>query len=576
MKLALLLLSAALFPPVRVGAATFYVSSGGSDGGPGSLARPWRTIQHAADSLKPGDSALVGAGIYRESVEVRHGGTEKAPITIAAQNGARVVVTGADRLDKGWERVPGTTDPIFRHDWGYVFPIGSRPDGSPQLTHPGDLEHEVVGRAEQVISEGRLLRQVLRRDQLSQGTFYVDLAAKKLYLWLMGSGNPAEAEVEASTRDLWLAGAPSVSYVNLRGIRFRYAANHAQHGGLVINPPSGPGAGVSRGWVVSDCVMERANSSGGSFTGEGHTFLRCTFKDNGQLGFGTSRCDNTRMVECTITRNNTKGYSVGWEAGGLKVTMSRGFVFDRCTVTNNRGTGIWYDIGNEKSEVKGCTIADNDDAGIFYEISYGLHAHDNLIVNNAVARETPGGGWSMAGITLSSSEDCVVEHNTLIGNRDGIALREQDRTTPRIDAPEGRQEVRILNRGHMIRANLVAYSQAYNVAFWLDTNFFGPHPSGGDANRPVFEDPKTLGLTLEGNLLWPLPSRPNYLYGAAWRPKSRQLVSPADFAKASGIPTTDKVADPRLKDVTAGDYTLLPGSPAKAMGVGMRGTGARR
>jgi hypothetical protein len=39
--------------------------------------------------------------------------------------------------------------------------------------------------------------------------------------------------MEASIRSTWLAGDPSVSYVHLRGILFRYAANHAQRGALV-------------------------------------------------------------------------------------------------------------------------------------------------------------------------------------------------------------------------------------------------------------------------------------------------------------------------------------------------------
>ncbi len=546
-------------------ARTYHVALSGKDAAPGTAAAPWRTIQHSTNLLKPGDVLQIGPGVYRETVEVKHGGTAQAPITLEAQPGAHVVVTGADLLAGGWTRVPGTNDPVYVHDWPYRFPIG----GPNDLTHPGDKEHEVTGRAEQVIHEGRLLRQVLRRGQLSHGTFYVDLDAKKLYVWLRDSGDPNRAEMQASTRSTWLTAAPGVSHVRVRGITFRYAANHAQRGAFALGRSYGSeAAGAPRDWVVEDCVFERSNASGASLTGEGHVFRRCVFQDNGQLGFGTSLCHNTRMEECGIYRNNTKGYSTGWEAGGLKVTMSRGFVFDRCRVMDNRGCGIWYDIGNEKAEVKNCVIADNDESGIFYEISYGLHAHDNLITNNANAREEAGGGWGMSGITLSSSEGCVLENNTLVGNRDGIAFREQERSTPRIDQPN--RSVRVLNRNHRIRNNLVAYSQAFNVAFWMDVNFFGPHPSGGDADKPVTEDPRTLDLRFENNLLWPLPGRPNYLYGASWRPRSRTFDSPADFAQGSGIQCTDRVADPRFRDVTAGDFRLLPGSPAREMRVGVR------
>ena len=454
-------------------ASTMYVSLSGSDNASGTLISPWRTIQHGVDTLKPGDTLLIGAGTYRERIEMKQGGTAQAPITIAALPGAHVIVSGADRLQEGWSKAESGEEGVYVHEWMYRFPIG----GPNELTHPGDKEHQLTGRAEQVIHGGRLLRQVLTRQQLAPGTFWVDLDAKKLYVWLRGSDDPKNTEMEASVRSNWLVAPSSVSYVHVRGLTFRYAANHAQRGAFAIGQGQGKDASsVAHGWVVEDCVFERANSSGASLSGQGHIFRRCIFQDNGQLGFGTSRCDDTRMEQCGIYRNNVKGYSTGWEAGGLKVTMSRKFVFDGCRAIDNRGVGIWFDIGNEQSEVKNCTIADNDEAGIFYEISYGLHAHDNLIVNNANNGESVGGAWGSGGITLSSSEDCVIEHNTLVGNRDGIAFREQDRTTPRIDAPEGTKEVRILNKNHIIRDNIVAYSQAYNIALWMDTTFFGPHP----------------------------------------------------------------------------------------------------
>lgn len=546
-------------------AATYHVSITGDDNAAGTVQAPWRTIQRAVDALKPGDTVLIGAGIYREAITIKTSGTAEAPITLAAIPGARVVVTGADLL-KDWKKAGDAGANLYVRDWAYLFPIGRR-DGKPILTHPNDAEHELIGRAEQVIHEGRLLRQVLKREQLAPGTFFVDIDARKLYVCLTG-GDPNQDELEASTRSNWLVARPGVSHVRVRGLMFRYAANHAQRGAFTLGIAYGSASpGVSRGWIVEDCVFSLANASGASFSGEGHVFRRCVFQDNGQLGFGAGNCHDTLVEDCGFYRNNTKGYSTGWEAGGLKVVLSRGFVFDRCRAVGNHGTGIWYDIGNEKAEVKNCFIADNDEAGIFYEISYGLHAHDNLIVNNSNHREKPGHAWGMAGLTLSSSQDCIVENNTLIGNRDGIALREQNRETPRIDAPRG-QSVRIFNKNHVIRNNLAAYSQAYNVAFWMDTNFFDT--KAPEAGKLIFENPATLSIRLENNLLWPLPGRPNYLYGATWKPKSKRFVTPEEFTKGSRIADSSRIADPLFTDVTAGDYRLRAESPVNSMGVGVR------
>jgi parallel beta helix pectate lyase-like protein/uncharacterized protein DUF1565 len=50
--------------PPQHGGRVYHVSPTGSDSNPGSEARPFKTIQKAADSVKPGDTVLVGDGVY--------------------------------------------------------------------------------------------------------------------------------------------------------------------------------------------------------------------------------------------------------------------------------------------------------------------------------------------------------------------------------------------------------------------------------------------------------------------------------------------------------------------------------
>lgn len=50
--------------PPQHGGRAYHVAPTGSDSGPGSDARPFRTIQKAADSVKPGDTVLVDDGVY--------------------------------------------------------------------------------------------------------------------------------------------------------------------------------------------------------------------------------------------------------------------------------------------------------------------------------------------------------------------------------------------------------------------------------------------------------------------------------------------------------------------------------
>jgi Right handed beta helix region len=54
--------------------STFYVATTGDDSNPGTLAAPWRTIQHAADTVRAGSTVYVRGGIYEELVSVKASG----------------------------------------------------------------------------------------------------------------------------------------------------------------------------------------------------------------------------------------------------------------------------------------------------------------------------------------------------------------------------------------------------------------------------------------------------------------------------------------------------------------------
>src|SRR5260370_29865188 len=49
---------------------TYYVATTGNDTNAGTLSAPWRTIQHAANSVHPGDTVQVEGGVYKEIVTI--------------------------------------------------------------------------------------------------------------------------------------------------------------------------------------------------------------------------------------------------------------------------------------------------------------------------------------------------------------------------------------------------------------------------------------------------------------------------------------------------------------------------
>jgi hypothetical protein len=74
---------------------TLYVAVDGDNRNSGlSRQQAWRTIHHAADQARPGDTILIGEGVYREHVRVRTTGERGAPITFQAHPGEKVVMDG--------------------------------------------------------------------------------------------------------------------------------------------------------------------------------------------------------------------------------------------------------------------------------------------------------------------------------------------------------------------------------------------------------------------------------------------------------------------------------------------------
>ena len=75
-------------------ANTYYVAtpaSGGNDSNPGTSAQPWATLQHAVDTISPGDTILVKTGTY-VGFRAENSGLLGAVKTIKAEGGGSVLV----------------------------------------------------------------------------------------------------------------------------------------------------------------------------------------------------------------------------------------------------------------------------------------------------------------------------------------------------------------------------------------------------------------------------------------------------------------------------------------------------
>lgn len=88
----------------------YVVAPTGSDNNPGTLDRPFKTVQKCASVIQPGKTCLLRAGIYRETVRPTSSGIAKKPITFEAYKNEKVTISGADVVE-GWTPYRGS---IFR------------------------------------------------------------------------------------------------------------------------------------------------------------------------------------------------------------------------------------------------------------------------------------------------------------------------------------------------------------------------------------------------------------------------------------------------------------------------------
>lgn len=153
--------AAAPLGAVSLEAAEYFVAKKGSDAKAGtSRAEAFATIQHGVDTLKPGDTLTITPGEYFEAVERTGLGGPEAETKIRAEIPGTVVLRGDTPAPK-FSRVAGT-----KFTWAADFeftgqvPVVNEIDTLATLSRmPNSAELEFV-----------------------PGTFYHDVAAKKLYV----------------------------------------------------------------------------------------------------------------------------------------------------------------------------------------------------------------------------------------------------------------------------------------------------------------------------------------------------------------------------------------------------------
>ncbi|MCL2594694.1 MAG: DUF1565 domain-containing protein [Promicromonosporaceae bacterium] len=424
-----------------------HVALTGSDHADGTETAPLRTIQRAAELVRPGGTVRVHEGTYREWVRpVRGGLSDARRVTFEAAREEKVIIKGSERIT-GWMRedddvwravIPnslfGDFNPYVERIWG-DWTI--RPGGEP-WPHLGEVYldgrsfHEVFSRA--AVSNPQRVESVYYRwtghnvplvdpDQSSY-VWYVEVTEEVTTIWANFHGaDPNEALVEINVRPaVFYPERNHLNYVTVRGFELAHAATPwtpptADQPGLI-------GPNWAKGWIIEDNIIRDSKCSGISLGKEittGHNYAtdrgdkpgyqyqleavftardygwakehigshivrRNTIFDCGQNGIvGHLGCVFSTIEDNHIYRIGTKHEFNGFEIAAIKLHAP----IDVQIIRNRIHTstlGIWLDW-----QVQGTRISRNllynNTRDLFIEVCHGPTTVDHNVLASPISVE---------------------------------------------------------------------------------------------------------------------------------------------------------------------------------------------
>jgi hypothetical protein len=436
---------------------SLHVATTGSDDADGSEARPFRTINRAAELARPGDTVIVHAGEYREWVTPRRGGlSDSRRITYRAADGEHVVIKGSERIT-GWEpdggsvwraRVPNS---LFEHFNPYAEQLAGDwvvHEGRP-ARHLGDVYlngvsfYEAASRDEvsapekrtEVVDDWTGVIDRIRDPERTLLVWYAEVDTETTTIWANFQGADPNAELTEINvrRSVFYPLVPHLDYITVRGFELCQAATPwtpptADQPGLI-------GPNWAKGWIIEDNVIHDAKTSAisiGKEASTGHNFAtergdkpgyqyqlesvfaarqigwdrehigshvirRNTIFDCGQNGIvGHLGCVFSTIEDNHIYNIALKREFYGYEIGGIKLHAAID-VEIRHNRIHDCSLGTWLDWQTQGTRVSRNVYHDNV-RDLFIEVSHGPYLVEHNILASPAALEL----WSQGGAFVNN------------------------------------------------------------------------------------------------------------------------------------------------------------------------------
>jgi len=415
------------FSLLPLSAREYHVSVLGSDEEDGTIRKPFRTINHAAQIAEAGDVITVHKGVYREWINPKHGGeSDTKRIVYRAAENEKVEIKGSEQV-KGWKKTEGTVwkitlpnsffgdynpykDPI-RGDWfwdnGWTQHTGEVFLNGKSLWETDSLQKVVNPQINQNFQDrdGQKYKWYCKSDEETT-TIYANFQ----------KFNPNKELVEISVRrTCFYPSKQGINYLTISGFNFsqaatQWAAPTAEQVGMISTH-------WNKGWIIENNIISNSKCNGitlGKERGTGHNvwlddqsidgslhYIEVTFRTlrNGwnRDKIGSHIVRNNEIFDCgqtgicgsmgaafSLIENNhihhiyTKRQYYGAEMGGIKFHAA----IDTRIVGNrihDCDRGVWLDWMAQGTRVSRNMFYNNTDYDVFMEVDHGPTLLDNNI-----------------------------------------------------------------------------------------------------------------------------------------------------------------------------------------------------
>lgn len=388
----------------------------GNDSNPGTQSKPVKTINAGAslaisnNHAGIGTKVIINPGTYRESIAMTVTSRDTTlPMTFQAATTGTAIVSGAD-VWTNWKATKGNPQ-IYVNTWPNKWGLCPLDDGS----DPAPPEEDIVRRREMVVVNGTLLTQLMVPSAFKQpGTFYVDEAGGKIYVWPPAGTNMSTATVEVPTRD-------SLFIINgkqnivLRGLTFQHANTCRSGAGVMVE--------FSASNILIDKDFFYWNNSAG---------LKVTFTTNTTVQNSVSNHNGTdgmkgQHTKYDLWQNNQTRYNgwrgaqgayYAWGTSGSHFGLAHNQTVKNIDSSFNQTFGFHWDTDNENDTADLLLASQNQLAGGFFEKSQG----PVTVSNSTFCSGDPYTGPNNLGFELRNSSHVTLTGNTFLSNNTQLLM----------------------------------------------------------------------------------------------------------------------------------------------------------